>query len=234
MNDALMQQIDGATAQSKVARTRALVFELLREHAAENALPTTGRFLFYELEQRGLAVKPDRDGPRQGLRRSIGWPPGSQDITDALTQLREDGTIPWAWIADTERSVAVWGYWPNVHAFLNDQLDAFRLNPWDPDEPTLILTETKGNAEVLQSAASEYCSPIAGLKGHAGGFLRTAIAPLLENNDRALLYLGDYDRSGFDIEANARRVLEKTTWRGDWVRIGLTLEQIKARGITPI
>jgi hypothetical protein len=118
---------------------------------------------------------------------------------------------------------------------LNDKLDSFRLNPWEPGEPPLILTESKGNAEVLERIAWEYCCPIAGLKGHANGFLRTVIAPLLENNDRAVFYLGDYDRSGFDIEENARRVLEKTLSRNiEWIRVGLTREQIRAKGIEPI
>jgi hypothetical protein len=218
---------------SKAVRTREVCLELLREHEAENALPTTGRFAFYELEQRGLAVKPDRDGPRKGMRRSLGWPPGYQDITDALMSLREDGTIPWDWLADTERSAAVWGHWQSVTVFLNEKLDSFRLNPWEPDEPPLILTETKGNAQVLERTASEYRCPIAGLKGHAGGFLRTEIAPLLQENERAVFYVGDYDRSGFDIEQNARWVLEDAVRRDiDWVRIGLTETQI--RGIKRI
>jgi hypothetical protein len=51
------------------------------------AIPTNLRFLFYELEQRGLATKPDPDDKRRNRRRSIGWPPGQQDVTDALTDL---------------------------------------------------------------------------------------------------------------------------------------------------
>jgi hypothetical protein len=57
-------------------------------------LPTTNRFLFYELEGMGQACKPSPDDLRPNKRRSIGWPPGSQDITDALTALREQGVIP--------------------------------------------------------------------------------------------------------------------------------------------
>ena len=74
--------------------------ELLNEHAAdEDGLPTTIRFVFYELEQRGSAQKPKPDDVRRNVRRSKVWPPGSQDITDAITALREDGVVPWNWIA---------------------------------------------------------------------------------------------------------------------------------------
>jgi hypothetical protein len=46
-------------------------------------LPTSGRFVFYELDQRGGAKKPDPDDTRMNRRRSIGWPPGSQDVIAA-------------------------------------------------------------------------------------------------------------------------------------------------------
>jgi hypothetical protein len=217
--------------ESKRARIRRHVLELLAEHEATDSLPTTIRFAFYELEQRGLAQKPTKD--RQNRRRSIGWPPGSQDITDVITRMRDAGEIPWNWIADTERSVAVWGHDRTVVDYLAAKLEGARLNPWEPGLPPLILSESKGVAEVLQAVAYEYVCPIAGLKGHAAGFLVTQLAPLLKGNDRVVLYLGDYDRCGHDIESNAIRVLERTAERSiTWTRIGLTEEQTE--GIEPI
>ena len=47
-----------------------------------------------------------------------------------------------------------------------------------------------------------------------------------------MLYLGDLDRSGLDIEANTRGVLEERGWAGTWTRIGLLPEQ--TTGLTPI
>ena len=61
---------------TKKARTERVVLDLLNEHDAEGALPTTIRFLFYELEQRGQACKPDPNDARPNRRRSVGWPPG--------------------------------------------------------------------------------------------------------------------------------------------------------------
>jgi hypothetical protein len=58
-------------------------------------------------------------------------------------------------------------------------------------------------------------------------------APLLRRNNREVLYLGDWDPQGHDIEANTRRVLEnKTGRRIDWTRIAITQEQIAERGLT--
>jgi hypothetical protein len=200
-------------------------------------LPTTGRFLFYELEQVGNATKPSPDDVRPNKRRNVGWPPGAQDITDALRDLREDGTIPWEWIVDTERSVAVFAHAPTVIDYVRERLAEATINPWN-EPPPLILCEDRGTAEVLERVAGAYACPIAGTKGHANGFLRTVIAPQLLTGDgelRDVLYLGDLDRSGEDIEANTRRVLEDAAppgWVGAWERIALTDDQ--ADDITPM
>jgi len=44
-------------ADSKLGRLRAAILELLGEHERDGALPTSGRFLFYELEHRGVVSK---------------------------------------------------------------------------------------------------------------------------------------------------------------------------------
>ena len=48
---------------TKRGRIQRAVLDLLREHAADGGLPTNGRFLFYELEQRGLACTPSPADP---------------------------------------------------------------------------------------------------------------------------------------------------------------------------
>jgi hypothetical protein len=80
-------------AETKTARTQEVVLRVLLDHERNGELPTTLRFVFYELEQRGEVVKPDPDDKRPNRRRSIGWPPGAQDVTDALTELRETGAV---------------------------------------------------------------------------------------------------------------------------------------------
>src|SRR5438132_14114867 len=68
--------------------------DLLGEHERDGALPTSIRFLYYELVQRGIVSK-----TRTGARRT------DQDTIDALTLLREAGQIPWDWIVDETRSL---------------------------------------------------------------------------------------------------------------------------------
>jgi hypothetical protein len=61
------------------------------------------------------------------------------------------------------------------------------------------------------------------------------VAPILQRNDRLVLYFGDFDLQGHQIEANTRRVLEHKARRWiDWNWIAITEEQIAQRGLTPI
>jgi hypothetical protein len=67
-----------------------------------------------------------------------------------------------------------------------------------------------------------------------GGFLHTEVVPLLWGNERPVLYLGDLDHQGGQIEANTRRVLEREAGARPWVRIAITQAQVDERGLTPI
>ena len=80
---------------SKIGRLRAALLELLTEHERDGALPTSARFLFYELVQRKILSK----------ERSTSGRRPDQDMSDALTDLRENGDVPWAWIVDETRSL---------------------------------------------------------------------------------------------------------------------------------
>lgn len=214
---------------TKAARLR----QVVHKHLIAHEKPTSGRFVFYELEQRGDATKPDPADPRPNKRRSHGWPPGSQDITDALTWLRENAVIPWSWLADESRRLDTWQHAATVADYLRDRLPEATINPWGDAPPPLILGESRATAGVLRVVVSEYVCPIAGTAGQCGGFLRTEIAPLVRDTGCPVLYLGDLDRSGADIEANTRRVLEREAGRElDWRRLGMTEEQ--ADEIEPI
>jgi hypothetical protein len=224
-------------AVTKCGRVRELLLERLREHeATPDGLPTTPRFLFYELEQAGQATKKclDKNGEKNRAARNFGWPPGSKDITDELTAMRDEGVIPWDWIADVERNLSQWDCFKNADACVHDALKYFSLNPWEPHEPPLILAESKSVALVLKKVVSSYLCPISGLGGHSSGHLRTTIAPLLWGS-RRVFYLGDHDDCGHVIEKHTQDVLEDQTGHEiKWTRIGLTETQIQERGIQSI
>jgi hypothetical protein len=73
---------------------------------------------------------------------------------------------------------------------------------------------------------------IAPTNGQCAGFLHNEVAPRLKDEAR-VLYLGDYDLAGGDIEDNTRSVLEG--YRDlDWERLALTGDQVREHNLTPI
>jgi hypothetical protein len=206
----------GRHPDDKGYRIREMVHKLLLEKDAAGDIPTNSRFVYYELVQRGDATKPTR----AGKRREVGWPPGEVDIANGIKWLREEGHIPWEWITDESRQLADWRYADTIADYLREELPQACINPWAPEPPPLILCESRAAAGVLKSAVSQYCCPITGTGGFCNGFLRNVVSALMP---RQVLYLGDLDRSGEDIEANARELL------GDvpWLRLAMTEKQAK-------
>jgi len=227
------EQRNGALSSesSKAGRLQRAALDALLRKEADDVLPTNARFVFYELEHVGI-VRKSKPGEK---RRLPGFPAGEQDLGDALFYLRDKGIVPWAWITDETRSLSEWPHAPSVAAYLRDRLAEATLNPWGEELPPLILVESRSLSGVLRRIAYDYCCPIAATNGQVGGFLRTDVAPLLGESKRAVLYLGDHDHQGDQIERNTRNVLEREIgWELSWQRLALTEAQIDERGLDPI
>jgi hypothetical protein len=157
----------------------------------------------------------------------------SQDLSDALMTLRRRGLIPWDWIVDETRALDTWEFRKTVLEFVIDAVDRARTDCWAGEPPPLILTESRSLAGVLRGIASQLLCPIAATNGQVGGFLHTDIIPSLVAGQR-VLYLGDEDLSGHQIEQNTRRTIEAAVGTLDWERLALTIEQVEHYHIPPI
>lgn len=187
--------------------------DVLREHEAQGTLPTSARFVWYELVARQVVDKTKARG-HDGVRRGV-----DQDVNDAIMALRSKGIIPWSWIADETRAVYVYA------ERTESGIDAYAsVDPWDGDAPLLIV-ESRSLAGVLDRIASRYRCSVTATNGQAGGFLRTGIAPSLAD-DQLVLYCGDHDLAGDQIEENTRRVLTEYKPALRWERLMLTEEQV--------
>jgi len=209
---------------TKAGRYQRACLELLREHEVDGAIPTSIRFLFYELFDRGVVPKVYRYPDGTEKKRTP-----SQDISDAVTVLREldSGAIPWSWIVDETRSLDDWRYASSVQSYVEEVLPVARIDVWDGEKPPLILCESRSLAGVLRDIAEDYLCPIAATNGQAGGFLHTEIAPLVRGG-RRVFYMGDLDLSGSHIEENTRAVLEG--YGGlVWEKVAITDVQVQER-----
>jgi hypothetical protein len=212
-------------ADTKAGRLQRAVLELLRGplHLGSDALPTSIRFLFYELEHAGLVTKDKGQGKRND----------GQNLSDALMRLRELGLVPWEWIVDETRSLDMWPFSESVYEYVLSSVEDARIDCWAGEPPPVILTESRSLSGVLRRIAAEYLCPIAPTNGQVGGFLRTEVIPALHPGQR-VLYLGDYDLAGGQIEANTRAVLEADVGPLRWERLAITAEQVASHDLTPI
>jgi hypothetical protein len=204
---------------SKAAELRRAVHHLLLDHQEADELPTSNRFLLYELRQ--------RRGPLYGHYSRNGGRSQDQNLSDASTWLRDAGVVPWSWVVDETRSVTAYRYATTVTDYLADSVGFARIDCWAGEPPPLIVCESRTFGGVLErTVCEEYLCPIAPTNGQVGGFLHTNIVPLLECNDRPVLYVGDLDLAGADIEANTRAVLVREAGEREWRRVALTAEQV--------
>jgi hypothetical protein len=206
--------------RGKAAKLREAVHKRLLAHQAAGVVPTSNRFILYELRQ--------RSGPLYGHKSRGQGRSDDQNLSDASKWLRDKGLVPWAWIVDETRRKTEYLYTKTVAEFVVGSLDRARIDCWDGEPPPLILCESRTFGGVMErTVAGEYLCPVAATNGQVGGFLHTNIAPLLEDGDRAVLYIGDHDKRGYQIEANTRRILKEVCGPLDWTRVALTAQQVR-------
>jgi hypothetical protein len=208
--------------RSMTGRYQCALLRLYAGHRYQpDGLPTSGRFLFYE----GVQA---RDWPKHDERKVRRV---DTDVSEALTHLRAIGLIPWTDIRDETRSLKVWRYGATVVDYLRDSVPEARINPWDGDAPPLMLCESRSLAGVLDDLLFDYLVPVGPTNGQTAGFLHTDVIPLLREGPRRVLYLGDFDWQGGQIEQHTRTVIEQGIgWRftpDTWQRLALTERQVQ-------
>ena len=190
---------------SKFGQLQRACLELLREHHRKGDIPTNGRFLFYELEQRGVIPK-KYDGINPKTGNKFARTP-LQDVSVATMHLRENGLIPWSWIEDESRQLDDWRYADTVIDYLIDTVPEARIDLWAGEPPPLLLFESRASAGVVRSHAYEYLTPITATGGQCGGFI-------------------------VNEEQNTKRYIEKHAARifgpDEWTKIALTEQQVNA------
>ena len=210
------------SARGKLQR---ICLELLREHEQQgkDGLPTNNRFLAYELIQRGILTKQNRKGARRG----------DQNLHEALTHLREVGLVPWGWITDETRSLSDYTGWPKIADWATSLVEYVRLDPWRGKAPFVLTESSLALGRVAQSGA--------GIRRKTGGDQWASRrlpayrhCPTTKPGDR-ILYCGDWDWQGHQIENNTRSVLERLIGGElDWTRIALTEDQVQQYNLRPL
>jgi hypothetical protein len=205
------------TAAGKLQRA---ALEVLRQHERDGELPTSDRFVYYQLKQSGYPfthhqVRPEAD-----------------DVIDAITRLREIGAVPWGWLADETRDVETGSRARTFAEAVFAVLSQCRVSPWHPGPPPVIITETRGVRAALRPVARRYGASITSTNGQAAGHLHQAVAPLTDAPGIHVAYFGDYNPAGDQIEAHTRAVLEQAAGGPlAWERLAVTRRQAREENL---
>jgi hypothetical protein len=88
----------------KAGRLQRECLERLKAQEAQpDGLPTSVRFIYYELVQAGIVAKKDDNGGNGGQL-------SDQPVAVAIFRLRELGLVPWNWIAEEIRTLFTFRY----------------------------------------------------------------------------------------------------------------------------
>lgn len=219
---------------TKIDRLKRALLERIGVHERDNTLPTSSRFLFYELEGKddghGILVSKVRTGARRS----------DQDLIDALTALREDGSIPWDWIVDETRHVDLIWRAKTIAEDLREYIDVTKIDAWQwSDVRPFVICESRSLAGVLRNLCHRYGVNLSSVNGQCAGFTRTKLAHAFDGQrpeqEILVLYCGDLDIGGAQIEQNTRRVLKEVCEVSfGWGRLMLTEAQVKEHKLASI
>ena len=174
--------------------------------------PMTVRQLFYRLVSTDIIENCLRDYQR---------------VTSVMTKAREDGRGSYAWIVDRSRASYSSRGWKNLADLgevIEETLVGYRRDYWQ-DQPHYVEIWCEKDAVTgsIEEIREEYGLSVEAIRGFNSTSNVHAAATRLYQQQRAgkkitILYLGDWDPSGKDIERDLSRRLKR-----DLIRLGSRL-----------
>lgn len=182
----------------------------LRDLIEESGPPLTVRQTYYRAISRGLLGKGERDYKK---------------VIHHLGEMREDGTLPWSWIADNSRWVREPEMYGSATEALAEMARLYRRNYWDTQPVRAeVWVESDSLASFVHEITDDYGVPLFACRGQASktyvyGAAQTAAAI---GKPVVILYIGDWDPTGTAIDGS---VAERLQRYGDG-RVSLEVERI--------
>lgn len=189
----------------------------LRDIIAEQR-PMTVRQVFYQATVLNLVEKTEA---------------GYTKVQTDLVKMRQDGSLPYSWIADNTR----WQRRPRTFSSVQDALDDtarfYRKSLWaDADAYVEIWLEKDALAGVVMPVTSQYDVPLMVARGYASlSFLHSAASQIADIGKPTYIYhLGDFDPSGVNAGEKIEQTLKEMAPDADitFRRIAVTPKQIQS------
>lgn len=167
---------------------------------------------------------------------SAGLIPNDQNnykhLSRKTAQARREGWFPA--LIDRTRAIEREPWWNTAHTAMQTMCEDFRVDRTEGQEWGIYLgVEKHGMSVQLMHWFGELGIPILALGGYSSQTFVDVVKRHVVNRDRAsvLLYAGDYDPSGMDID---RDFEERTAIFDDVVRVALRREHIDEYSLPPM
>lgn len=232
-------KLTGTKKRSRITQKQSLrraIIDTVLEHKAD--WPMSDRRIFYLLlNSPGLLRNDVKEIPFANT------PECYNDLTNMLTRMRLDDSIPFDCIADETRPVVEWGTHRSVGTFADEQLEGLFSGYWrdlQQSQPNQIelLVEKNTAAGSLKEVTAKYTVPMTSGRGYSSLPPRKAMVDRFRESGRERLIVvvaSDFDPEGEDIP-NAFGVSLRDDFGIDAdslvvVKAALTAEQAQTMGL---
>jgi hypothetical protein len=180
--------------------------------------PMTVRQVFYQATVHGIVEKAET---------------GYTKVQTDLTVMRRDGSLPYAWLADSTRWQRKPDSFDSVEQALQDTAALYRKNLWrDANSYVEIWLEKDALTGVIYPITSMFDVPLMVARGYASlSFLYDAAEYINQLDVPTYIYhLGDFDPSGVNAAVKIEETLRELAPDAEiyFERLAVTREQIRS------
>jgi hypothetical protein len=193
------------------------------EEYKKQGIKVTLRQVYYQLVARDIIQNKDSE---------------YRKLSSLLTNARYSGIIDWNAIEDRTRIPNIPNTFENIEHLLRVASENYQLNKWEKQDYYIELwTEKDAISSVIYPITQQYQVTLVVNRGYSSASsMYVSSQRFFQNRIKAnefsglkrsiLLYLGDFDPSGLDMDRDIKTRFEEFGVEVEVLRIGLTQEQI--------
>jgi len=204
IDGAEMFHLVGQKSRSAIIQKRTLAdttIKVVNEYYGEYGTMSDRKAFYLLLNIPGLLRNDVRKTPFENSQECY------DDVTDLLTRLRLDGSIPFEAIEDETRPVLIWETHRSVGSFISRQTENFLCGYWrdllqsQPNHVELLV-EKNTVANAIRPIAAKYTIPMTSGRGYPSLPPRKAMVDRFRDSGRqklVVIVVSDFDPEGQDI-----------------------------------
>ena len=181
--------------------------------------PISVRGAFYRAVSTGIYPNTDQKHYRQ--------------VCNIILKLRRAEIVPYPWVTDGTREHYKPSSWSGLGDFADTVRDAYRKDFWESQSDYVeVVVEKDAMSGVLRPVAKEYDIGLNVIRGNSSETFIWSLAERLREIKKPvfILYAGDHDPNGLDIERDIRERLRGFMGRAvSWQRLAITSDEFLSR-----